>query len=63
MNRNATDGTKTVAVQEEDLLPKVTIALVSGAPTAYDEGEIVTFEISASPVTTTSRPHSICNAC
>ena len=49
---HATDGTKTVAVQEEDLLPKVTIALVSGAPTAYDEGEIVTFEISASPVTT-----------
>ena len=48
----ATNGTKTVAVQEEDLLPKVTIGLPSGAPTAYDEGEIVTFEISASAVST-----------
>ena len=49
---DATNGTKSVAVQEQDLLSKVTIALPSGAPTAYDEGEIVTFEISASPITT-----------
>ena len=49
---DTTNGTKTVAVQEEDLLPKVTIGLVSGAPTAYDEGESVAFEISASTVTT-----------
>ena len=45
------NGTKSVAVQEEDLLPKVTINLATGAPTAYDEGETVTFEISASAVT------------
>ena len=49
---HSTNGSKTVAVQEQDLLPKVTIALPSGAPTAYDEGEIVTFEISASAVST-----------
>ena len=48
---DATNGTKIVAVQEEDLLPEVAIALVSGAPTAYDEGETVTFEISASTTT------------
>ena len=47
---DTTNGTKIVAVQEKDLLPKVTIALPADAPSLYDEGEIVTFEISASAV-------------
>ena len=44
-------STVTVAILEEDLLPKVTIALPSGAPTTVDEGEDIQFVLSASAVT------------
>ena len=45
------DSTATIAIQEEDLLPKVTIGLPSGAPTRVDEGEDIQFVLSASAVT------------
>ena len=44
-------STAIVAIQEEDLLPKVTIALPTGAPTTIDEGEEIQFVLSASAVT------------
>ena len=47
---DSTKGSKTVIVQERDLLPKVSIGL-AGTVTTFDEGEDVTFEISASVVT------------
>ena len=41
--------TKTVAIQEQDLLPKVTISAM--APTTIEEGETAVFVIAASAVT------------
>ena len=48
-------STATIAIQEEDLLPKVTIALPSGAPTTVDEGEDIQFVLSTSAVTPRSK--------
>ena len=45
-----TNGSKTITVQDKDILPKVSIAL-AGAATGFNEGDNVTFELSASAVT------------
>ncbi len=45
-----TNGSKTITVQDKDLLPKVSIGL-AGAVATFEEGEDVTLELSASAVT------------
>ena len=45
-----TNGSKTITVQEKDILPKVSIGM-AGTATVFYEGDNVTFELSASAVT------------
>ena len=48
---HSTNGTKTVTIQEEDLLPKIFIGIAPMTSSIVDEGKDVKFELSATATT------------